>query len=58
MLFGGVGGLETQLGGDFGPGGRRASASNGTLDEVQNLLLAVCEFGALKHGDSFEIRRI
>jgi hypothetical protein len=50
VLLGRVGGLEAELGRDLGPGGWRARAGNGRLDQVQNLLLAGGELGRLGHG--------
>jgi hypothetical protein len=47
VLFGGVGGLEAQLGGNLGAGGRCAGACDGALDQVQNLLLAGGELWAV-----------
>jgi hypothetical protein len=47
VLFRRVGRLEAELGGDLGPGGRRAGAGDGALDQVQNLLLAGGELGRL-----------
>jgi hypothetical protein len=56
VFLGGVGGFEPQLGGNFRPGGGRAGACNGTLDQVQNLLLTGGEFhrelGQVHHDDS------
>jgi hypothetical protein len=56
MLFSRVGGLETQLGSDFGTCGWRSRAGNGVLDKIQNLLLAGGEFhleaGQVDHEDS------
>jgi hypothetical protein len=49
VFLGRVGGLETEFRRDFGAGGRRASAGNGSLDQVQNLLLAGCELGRIEH---------
>ncbi len=47
VFFGGVGRLETQLIGDFGARGRGASARDGALDQVEDLLLA----GGKLHGE-------
>ena len=52
VLFCGVGRLEAQLSGDFGPCGWRAGARNGHLDQVQDLLLAGGELGMVEHGVS------
>ena len=52
VLFCGVGRLEAQLGGDFGPCRRRAGAGNSHLDQVQDLLLAGGELGMVEHGVS------
>jgi hypothetical protein len=41
--------LNPQFGGDFGARGRRAGASDGALDQVQNLLLAGGELGRIEH---------
>ncbi|OQC08090.1 MAG: hypothetical protein BWX79_01739 [Alphaproteobacteria bacterium ADurb.Bin100] len=45
VFFGGIGGLETEFGGDLGTGGGRTGACDGALDQVQNLLLAGGELG-------------
>jgi hypothetical protein len=47
----GIGRLETQRAGDLGPGWGRASAADGRLDQIQNLLLAGGELGVV-HGHS------
>ena len=49
MLFGRIGRLEAQFGGDFGARRRRAGALDRALHQVQNLLLTRREFGAVFH---------
>ena len=49
VLFGGVGGLEAEFARNFGTGRGCAGAGNGTLDQVQNLLLAGGELGRIEH---------
>ena len=52
MFFGGIGGFESQLAGNFCARRRGTRAGDGTLNELQNLLLAGREFGAFLHDDS------
>ena len=52
MLLGGIGRLEAELSGDFSAGWGGAALRYVALDEVEDLLLAGGQFGALKHGDS------
>ena len=49
VLLGGVGRLEAELVGDLGAGGRRTGALDRALHQVEDLLLAVGEFGHLVH---------
>ncbi len=51
VFFSGVGRAKAQFGCDLGAGGRSARAGDGTLNQVQNLLLA----GSKLH---LELRRI
>ena len=55
VLLCGIGRLEPQFAGDFGPRGRRAGAGNGRLDQFQDLLLPGGELGGgcghVGHGD-------
>jgi hypothetical protein len=46
VFFGRVGGFEAELGGDFGACGRGAGAGNGALDKIEDLLLAISQFGS------------
>ena len=50
VFFCRIGGFETQLGCNFGARWRSAGASDGVLDQVQNLLLTGGELGAVGHG--------
>ena len=50
VLLGRVGRAKAELVGDLGAGGRRASALDRALHEIEDLLLAVGEFGHLLHG--------
>ena len=50
VLLGRVGGSEAQFVGDLGAGRRGAGALDGALHEVEDLLLAIGQFGHLLHG--------
>jgi hypothetical protein len=50
VFFGGVGRAKAEFGCDFRPCGRRAGALDRALHEVEDLLLAVGEFGRFEHG--------
>ena len=53
VFLGGVGRFETQFGGDFGAGGRGASAFDRVADQVEDLLLAGGKLGSVLHGRPF-----
>jgi hypothetical protein len=57
MLLRSIGRFEAQLGGDFGSGWRGTGACDGTLDKIENLLLAIGELGSAEHDDSCERQR-
>ena len=50
VFFSGVGRLEAELGGDLGPRRWGAGAFDGALHQIQDLLLARGELGAVDHG--------
>jgi hypothetical protein len=52
MFFGRIGRLETQDTGDFCSGGGGTGVGHGALDEFQNLLLPLGQFGAVSHVSS------
>ena len=52
MLLGRVGRFESELGGNFSAGGWRPGAGNGALDKIEDLLLAISQFGSDWHGGS------
>jgi hypothetical protein len=54
VLFGRVGRLEAELGGNLGAGRRCTGAFDGALHQIENLLLAVGEFGRFVHWASLE----
>ena len=49
VVFGRIGRFETEFGGDFSACGRRTGAFDGALNQIQNLLLAVGQFGGFDH---------
>ena len=46
MFLGRVGGFEAELGGNFCARGRGPGAGNGALDKIEDLLLAISQFGS------------
>jgi hypothetical protein len=53
MLLGRVGRFEAERGGNFCARGRGAGAGDGPLDKIEDLLLAISQFGSDLNDDSW-----